>query len=78
MNSNATVVYNGKTTNANITGVTPEYESVQTGAYPQAAGLLPEQDNQDIAMVVVLGQSVIQNIFGSSLVSESHRAAWCG
>ncbi len=47
-----------------ITGVTPEYQTVRD--WPLAAGrFLSKQDEDSGATVVVLGQTVVQNLFGS-------------
>lgn len=64
-NSNATIVFGGKTTNANISGVTADYASVRNWSVLGGRFIAPE-DNDNLAMVVVLGQTVIQNIFGST------------
>lgn len=64
-NSNATIVFGGKTTNANISGVTADYASVRNWSVLGGRFIAPE-DNDNLAMVVVLGQTVLQNIFGST------------
>lgn len=65
---NATVVFGGKTTKASITGVTPEYADVRNWTVERGR-FLTAKDNQDIGMVVVLGQTVISNLFGDARVN---------
>ncbi|MGE5141493.1 MAG: ABC transporter permease, partial [Rudaea sp.] len=63
--SNATVVYGGKTTNASVSGVTAEYATVRN--YGVSVGsFISKENNDNIDMVVVLGQTVVDNIFGTS------------
>jgi putative ABC transport system permease protein len=66
--STATVVYGGKTTNADITGVTPEYATVRNWAV-SSGSFITKENNDNLDLVVVLGQTVVQNVFGSSSVN---------
>lgn len=66
--STATVVFGGKTTNANITGVTEEYADVRN--WGVASGrFITKEDNDNIALNVVLGQTVVQDLFGTGFVN---------
>jgi len=63
--ANVTAVYSGKTTSLNATGVTAEYPAVRN--WKIALGRFVSQaDNENLAMVVVLGQTVVEDLFGSS------------
>jgi putative ABC transport system permease protein len=66
--STATVVYGGKTTNADITGVTAEYAVVRNWGVSRG-GFITADNNDNLDMVVVLGQTVVQNVFGSASVN---------
>ena len=63
--SSATVVYEGKTTNASITGVTPEYASVRNWGVSRGS-FITKENNDNLDLVVVLGQTVVENVFGSA------------
>ena len=63
--SSATVVYGGKTTNASITGVTPEYASVRNWGISRGS-FITKENNDNLDLVVVLGQTVVENVFGSA------------
>jgi putative ABC transport system permease protein len=67
-NSNGTMVYSGSTTNANISGVTEEYASVRNWKIARGR-FITQEDNKDIAMVVVLGQKVVEDLFGSAMAN---------
>ncbi len=67
-NANATVVYGGKTTSLNVSGVTAEYAIVRNWSVSQGRFITAE-DNENLAMVVVLGQTVVENLFGSTLIN---------
>ena len=65
---NGTMTYAGETTSASITGVTAEYAAVNNwqltlGRFVTAA------DNDNLAMVVVLGPSMVEDLFGSQTVN---------
>ncbi len=63
--SSSTVTYGGKTTTVNITGVTAEYTTVRN--YTMAMGsFISAEDNDNLNMVVVLGQTTVENLFGSA------------
>jgi putative ABC transport system permease protein len=66
--SSATVVYGGKTTDADITGVTPEYATVRNWSV-SSGSFITKESNDNGDLVVVLGQTVVQNVFGSSSVN---------
>ncbi|MFZ2361401.1 MAG: ABC transporter permease [Anaerolineae bacterium] len=67
-NSNATVTQSGNTTNLTINGVTADYAAVRN--WDLARGrFLTDEDNEDLAMVVVLGQTAVEDLFGSTLVN---------
>ncbi|MEI2690923.1 MAG: ABC transporter permease [Anaerolineae bacterium] len=66
-NSNATVTQGGNTTNLTVYGVTPDYGDVRN--WDLARGrFLTDEDNDNLAMVVVLGQTAVEDLFGSALV----------
>jgi putative ABC transport system permease protein len=63
-----TMTYAGETTSASITGVTAEYAAVNNwqltlGRFVTAA------DNDNLAMVVVLGPGMVEDLFGSETVN---------
>jgi putative ABC transport system permease protein len=65
---NGTMTYAGETTSASITGVTAEYAVVNnwqltSGRFVTAA------DNDNLSMVVVLGPSMVDDLFGSETVN---------
>ena len=66
--ANATVVYGGKTTSLNVSGVTAEYAIVRNWAVSRGRFITTE-DNDNLTMVVVLGQTVVENLFGSTLIN---------
>ena len=66
--ANATVVYQGKTTNTSVSGVTADYATVRNWSVERGRFISPE-DNTNLAMVVILGQTVVENLFGSTLVN---------
>jgi putative ABC transport system permease protein len=63
--SNATVTYGSKTTSTNITGVTAEYGIVRNWSVSRGR-FITAGDDDDLAMVVVLGQTTVKNLFGST------------
>ncbi len=63
--ANATVTYAGETTSANITGVTAEYGTVNNWKLARGR-FLTAQDNENLAMVVVLGSGMVEELFGST------------
>ncbi len=66
--ANATVVYGGKTTNVSISGVTAEYATVRNYAV-SLGSFITKENNDNIDMVVVLGQTVVEDLFGSADVN---------
>jgi len=66
--TNATVVYQGKTTNTSVSGVTADYAAVRNWSVERGRFISPD-DNTNLAMVVILGQTVVENLFGSTLVN---------
>jgi putative ABC transport system permease protein len=66
--ANATITYAGETTSANITGVTADYATVNN--WQMARGrFLTAAENESLAMVVVLGPGVVDDLFGSELAN---------
>jgi putative ABC transport system permease protein len=63
--ANATVTYGSNTTSTGITGVTTEYSTVRNWGVARGR-FLTAGDNDDLAMVVVLGQTTVKNLFGST------------
>ena len=66
--TNATVTYGGSTTSTTINGVTEEYATVRNTTVTRGR-FLTQEDNDNMAMVVVLGTSVVEDLFGSSEVN---------
>lgn len=67
-NANATATHSGKTTTLNVNGVTEDYATVRN--YQVANGrFISEEDNATLAPVVILGQTVVEDLFGSTLVN---------
>ncbi len=67
-NSNATVTQAGNTTNLTVYGVTADFADVRN--WDLARGrFLSDEDNDNLAMVVVLGQTAVEDLFGSTLVN---------
>ena len=66
--TNATVTYGGSTTSTTINGVTEEYATVRNTTVTRGR-FLTQEDNDNVAMVVVLGTSVVEDLFGSSEVN---------
>ncbi|WP_423225792.1 ABC transporter permease [Candidatus Amarolinea aalborgensis] len=66
--TNATVTYGGSTTSTTINGVTEEYGTVRNTTVTRGR-FLTQADNDNMAMVVVLGTSVVEDLFGSSEVN---------
>ncbi len=63
--SNATVTYGGKTTSTSISGVTAEYATVRNTSVSRGR-FFTADDNTNLAMVVVLGETTVKNLFGST------------
>ena len=61
----ATMTYAGKTTNTSISGVTPEYSVVRNWTL-SGGRFISAEDNANLATVVVLGQQVVKDLFGSA------------
>ena len=62
--ANGTMTYEGQTTSASITGVTAGYAVVNNWALARGRFITAE-DNENLAMVVVLGPSLVEELFGS-------------
>jgi len=62
--ANGTMTYGGQTTSASITGVTAGYAVVNNWALARGRFITAE-DNENLAMVVVLGPSLVEELFGS-------------
>ncbi len=66
--ANATIVYGAQTMNVNVTGVTEDYASVRNWTV-QLGRFISADDTANASMVVVLGQGVISNLFGTAPVN---------
>jgi len=66
--NNVTVSYSGKTASPSVTGVTAEYATVRNWSLARGRFITAE-DNDTLAMVVVLGQTAVQDLFGSTQVN---------
>ncbi len=66
--ANATIVFQGKTTSTSVSGVTADYAPVRNWSVERGRFITPE-DDANLAMVVILGQTVVENLFGSTLVN---------
>ncbi|MCX7706501.1 MAG: ABC transporter permease [Anaerolineae bacterium] len=63
-----TVSYSGKTASPSVTGVTAAYATVRN--WSLATGrFISEEDDETLAMVAVLGQTAVQDLFGSTSVN---------
>ena len=67
-NANVTAVYQGKTTSTSVTGVTAEYDEVRNWEIARGR-FISQEDNDNLAMVVALGQAVVEDLFGSTLAN---------
>lgn len=67
-NSNATVVYGANTTNVQIYGVTAIYAEVRNWKV-SSGRFLNEEDDQNLTTNIVLGQTVVEDLFGSTQVN---------
>jgi putative ABC transport system permease protein len=65
---NGTMTYAGETTSASITGVTAEYTTVNNWQLARGR-FVTAADNENLAMVVVLGPSMVEELFGSETVN---------
>ncbi len=66
--ANVTAVYQGETTSTSVTGVTAEYAEVRN--WEVAGGrFISHEDNSNLSMVVVLGQTVVEDLFGSAMAN---------
>jgi putative ABC transport system permease protein len=62
--ANATVTYAGETTSTSITGVTADYATVNNWQLARGR-FFTAADNESLAMVVVLGPGMVEDLFGS-------------
>ena len=62
--ANVRVVYNGNNNVTEMQGVTPNYEAIRN-ATPYAGRFFTERENLEQARVVVLGQTVVDELFGA-------------
>jgi putative ABC transport system permease protein len=65
---NGTMTYAGETTSANITGVTAEYAAVNNWQLARGR-FISAADDDNLAMVAVLGRSTVEDLFGSETVN---------
>ena len=63
--ANATVTYGDKTTSTGITGVTEDYSIVRNWGVARGR-FITSEDEDNLAMVVVLGPTTVKNLFGST------------
>ncbi len=66
--SSGTVTYGGNTTRASITGATAAYATVRNQGVSRGR-FVTDADNDKIAMVVVLGTGIVEDLFGSTSVN---------
>ncbi len=66
--ANATATHGGKTTTLSVSGVTSDYAEVRNHEVTQGR-FISEQDDDTLAPVVILGQTVVEDLFGSSLIN---------
>ena len=66
--SNATATYGGSTTSTSISGVTEAYATVRNQTV-SLGRFITTADNDKTAMVVVLGPTVVEDLFGSTSVN---------
>ncbi len=66
--ANATVVFQGKTTNTSVSGVTADYAAVRNWSVERGR-FISAEDDSNLALAVVLGQTVVEDLFGSALVN---------
>ncbi|MCB4757337.1 MAG: ABC transporter permease [Elusimicrobia bacterium] len=64
VSGNVQVVYGSQNSNTQATGATPVYESMRASK-PYYGRFFTEQENQTQARVVLLGQTVANNLFGN-------------
>jgi putative ABC transport system permease protein len=72
--ASATATYGGKTTSTSISGVTAEYAVVRNTTVSQGRFITAE-DNNNTALVVVLGTSVVEDLFGGTSSLEGSTTA---
>jgi len=66
--SNVTATYQGETTSTSVTGTTANYDEVRN--WEMARGrFISDEDNANLSKVVVLGQTTVEDLFGSTLVN---------
>jgi putative ABC transport system permease protein len=63
--NNTTISYLGKTTSTGVTGVTPEYTTVQNWQV-SLGRFVSADDDASLAMVAVMGQKTVETLFGSA------------
>ena len=67
-NSRVTATHGGNTTNISVDGVTAVYPTVRN--WTLASGrFFTDEDNDNLASVVVLGQTAVEDLFGSTQVN---------
>jgi putative ABC transport system permease protein len=64
----ATVSYSGTSASPSISGVTAEYAAVRNWSM-NLGRFISEEDNANMAMVVVLGSQAVEDLFGSTSVN---------
>ncbi|MBI5622871.1 MAG: ABC transporter permease [Elusimicrobia bacterium] len=58
------IVYGGKNANTQVTGATPVYASMRN-SQPYYGRFFTEEENERLSRVVLLGQTVVTNLFGA-------------
>ena len=66
--SNTTVSYAGQTASPNVSGVTADYAPVRNWTVTRGR-FITEEDNDNLAMTVVLGPQVVEDLFGSASIN---------
>ena len=66
--SNINVSYSGKTASPSISGVTAEYANVRNWSLTRGR-FISAEDDANLAMVVILGERAVQDLFGSTQVN---------
>jgi putative ABC transport system permease protein len=66
--SSVTAVYMGKTTSTSASGVTADYARVRNWGVARGR-FISVEDNDNLALTIVLGQKVVEDLFGSAQVN---------
>jgi putative ABC transport system permease protein len=77
LNVNAQIVSSAANWNAQVQGVAPVYQNIENWQ-PQAGSLLTDQDEQQGSSVAVIGQTVLDNLFGNGNAGSGDAAGAIG